>query len=195
MFDRSGNPFARSGRHVVAVGAAALLALTVATGIAWCQAAPPPTSPDATQAAPDQPPPPPSEATPPINPPARENPGLINEIGKMFDRLPALKSPGETVDDFNARAKDAAKDASDSLSRLTTSSMVSGRVACPVSGNGAPDCKTASDKLCQTKGFKEGKSLTTDSAETCSAKVLIPGRTRKPGDCRTDTFVSRALCQ
>jgi hypothetical protein len=194
MLDRSGNSFAQSGRRV-AVGAAALLALIVATGIAWCQAAPQPTSPDVAQAAPDQPPPPPSETTPPTNPPARENPGLINEIGKMFDKLPTLKSPGETVDDFNARAKDAAKDASDSLSRLTTSSMVSGRVACPVSGNGAPDCKTASDKLCQTKGFKEGKSLTTDSAETCSAKVLIPGRTRKPDDCRTDTFVSRALCQ
>ncbi len=113
----------------------------------------------------------------------------------MFGKLPSLKSPSETIDDFNARAKDAAKDASNSFSRLTTSSMVSGRAACPVSGNGAPDCKTASDKLCQTKGFKEGKSLTTDSAETCSAKVLIPGRTRKPDDCRTNTFVTRALCQ
>ena len=66
---------------------------------------------------------------------------------------------------------------------------------CPVSANGAPDCKPAADKLCQTKGFKEGKSLTTDSAETCSAKVLIPGRARKPGDCRTDNYVTRALCQ
>ena len=113
----------------------------------------------------------------------------------MFGKLPSLKSPSETIDDFNARAKDAAKDASDSFSRLTTSSMVSGRAACPVSGNGAPDCKTASDRLCQTKGFKEGKSLTTDSAEACSAKVLIPGRARKPDDCRTDTFVTRALCQ
>jgi len=47
----------------------------------------------------------------------------------------------------------------------------------------------------QAKGFKEGKSLASDSAETCSAKVLIPGRTRKPGDCRTDTYVTSALCQ
>jgi hypothetical protein len=66
---------------------------------------------------------------------------------------------------------------------------------CPVSANGAPDCKAASDRLCQAKGFKEGKSLASDSAETCSAKVLIPGRTRKPGDCRTDTYVTSALCQ
>jgi hypothetical protein len=176
------------------------LVLTIAAGAAWCQRAPPlsPPSPPpaAQQAAPGPSATPQSDAAPPANPPAHEeNPGLINEIGKMFGRLPSLKSPSETIDDFNARAKDAAKDASDSLSRLTTSSMVSGRAGCPVSGNGAPDCKTASDKLCQTKGFKEGKSLTTDSAETCSAKVLIPGRTRKPDDCRTDTFVTRALCQ
>ena len=109
---------------------------------------------------------------------------LINEIGKMFDKLPTLKSPGETIDDLNARAKDAAKGATDTLSRMTTSSMVTGRVVCPVSVNGAPDCKIASDKLCQSKGFKEGKSLLTDSAETCSAKVLIPGRARKPGSAR-----------
>lgn len=133
---------------------------------------------------------------PPANAPAREeNPGLINEIGKMFGKLPTLKSPGETIDDFNERAKDTAKGASDTLSRLTTPLMVTGRMVCPVSANGAPDCKIASDKLCQAKGFKEGKSLLTDSAETCSAKVLIPGRTRKPDDCRTDTYVTRVLCQ
>jgi hypothetical protein len=194
MLDRSGNLFALRGR-LVAPACGAALALMIAAGAAWCQTAAPPTSPDVSQAAPDQPAAPPSEAAPPTNPPARENPGLINEIGKMFGKLPTFKSPGETIDDLNARAKDAAKDASDSLSRLTISSMVSGRVACPVSGNGAPDCKTASDKLCQTKSFKEGQSLTTDSAQTCSAKVLIPGRTRKPDDCRTDTFVTRALCQ
>jgi hypothetical protein len=173
-----------------------MLVLTIAAGAAWCQATPPPASPGAQQAAPDQPAAAPSEAAPPAKPPAhQENPGLINEIGKMFDKLPAWKSPGETIDDLNARAKDAAKDATDTLSRLTTPSMVTGRLACPVSANGAPDCKAATDKLCQTKGFKEGKSLTTDSAETCSAKVLIPGRARKPDDCRTDTYVTRAFCQ
>jgi len=124
-----------------------------------------------------------------------ENPGLINEMGKMFEKslsiLPTLKSPGETIDDLNARAKDAGE----TLARLAKPSMVTGRMKCLVSANGAPDCKTAADKLCQTREFKEGKSLTADSAETCSAKVLIPGRTRKPDDCRTDHYVTRALCQ
>jgi hypothetical protein len=198
MLDRSGKWFAHSGR-LVAVACGAALALTIASTAAWCQSAPqssPPAAPTpAQQALPDpSAAPPDGSAPPPAAPPTthEDNPGLINEIGKMFGKL---KTPGETIDDLNARAKDAAKDASDSLSRLTTSSMVSGRMACPASGNGAPDCKAGSDKLCQSKGFKEGKSLTTDSAESCSAKVLIPGRTRKPDDCRTNTFVTRALCQ
>jgi hypothetical protein len=204
MFVRSTQLLTRSGRPAVSAAVAGL-ALMIATGSASGQKAPP--LPDAQapvqqtpvqQAAPEQAAPPAptaNEAVPPAEAPPHENPGLINEIGKMFDKLPTLKSPGETLDDLNARAKDAAKGASDTLSRITTSSMVTGRMTCPLSANGAPDCKSASDKLCQSKGFKEGKSLLTDSAETCSAKVLIPGRARKPGDCRTDTFVTRALCQ
>ena len=103
-----------------------------------------------------------------------------------------MKSPGETIEDLNARAKDAG----DSLSRLAKpSSLVAGRMICPVSANGAPDCKAGAEKLCQAKGFKDGKSLNTDSAETGSAKVLIPGRARKPDDCRTDNYVTSAMCQ
>ncbi|MDE2601503.1 MAG: hypothetical protein KGL62_03935 [Bradyrhizobium sp.] len=205
MILRSSQPSAFSGKHVASAGLA-MLVLMIATAPASSQM--PPTQPEAQAPLPQAPAPQPApegtataqptqnETAPPDGGPAREaNPGLINEIGKMFGKLPTLKSPGEAIDDFNERAKDAAKGATDTLSRLTTPLMVTGRVVCPVSANGAPDCKTASDKLCQTKGFKEGKSLLTDSAETCSAKVLIPGRTRKPGDCRTDTYVTRALCQ
>ena len=134
-------------------------------------------------------------------PPAQdENPGLINEIGKLWEKsktvLPTLKSPQESIEDLNTRARDASKDAGESLSRLTAPSLiVTGRTGCPVSTNGAPDCKAGADKLCQSKGYKEGKSLNTDSAESCSARVLIPGRTRKPEDCKTDNYVTSALCQ
>ncbi len=121
-------------------------------------------------------------------------------MGKMLEKslsvLPTVKSTGEAIDNFNARAKDAAKDAGESLSRLAKPpSMVTGRVICPASTNGAPDCKVGADKLCQTRGFKDGTSLNADSVAACSAKVLIPGRTRKPDDCRTDYYVTRALCQ
>jgi hypothetical protein len=134
---------------------------------------------------------------PPPAPPARdENSGLFNEMGKLFDKslsiFPTLKSPQQTIDDWNARAREAG----DSLSRMAKpSSMVTGRAGCPVAANGAPDCKTAADKLCQAKGFKEGKSLDTDAAEKCAAKVYLPGYKREPGDCRTENYVTRALCQ
>jgi len=202
MLDRIGNLTAAPRPHLAATGLVMLL--LIAASPVWPQAAVPPSSPSASADAQAPAPPAAAEGTTPqpgepapspAPPTHEENPGLINEIGKMFGKLPTLKSPGETIDDLNARAKGAAKDATETLSRLTTPLMVSGRVACPVSANGAPDCKAAADKLCQSKSFKEGKSLTTDSAETCSAKVLIPGRTRKPDDCRTDNFVTRALCQ
>ena len=167
------------------------------TSAGWPQTAPPPPTSigvqtPAQQAAPQQ-----AEPAPPVR---EENPGLVNELEKLWDKsrsmLPTLKSPQETIDELNARAKDATRDAGESLSRLAKpSSMVSGRMVCPPSSNGAPDCKIGADKLCQSKGFKEGKSLNADSAETCSARVLIPGRVRKPDDCRTDTYVTRALCQ
>ena len=161
----------------------------------WSQTAPQPTlglqSP-AQQPLPAQPEPQQIEPQPPRD----ENPGLINEIGKLFEKskslLPPLKSPSETIDDFNARTRDAGQ----SLSNMAKpSTMVSGRAACLVSANGAPDCKAGADRLCLSKGYKEGKSLNSDAAESCSPKVLIPGRARKPDDCRTDTFVTSALCQ
>ncbi|WP_431206353.1 hypothetical protein ACQ86E_17025 [Bradyrhizobium betae] len=175
MMVRSSSPVLRPGTLIFAV----LSLLLGAGGTAWPQSAPP--SLGVQEQGPQAPPPPSTPA-----PPAREeNPGLIHEMGKLFDKLPSIlppiKSPSETMNDLSRLAK--------------PSSMVSGRIACPASSNGAPDCKQAADQLCQSKGYKEGKSLNADSAEKCSPKVLIPGRQRKPDDCRTDTFVTSALCQ
>jgi hypothetical protein len=196
MMARSDDLLAKARAHV-ATATLAMSMLVIAAGAGWPQTAPPPAlgiQEPGQQSAPEQ------SGGAPSSPAREENPGLINEMGKLFEKslsiLPKMKSPSETIDDLNTRAKDAAKDAGDNLSRLAKpSSMVSGRMACPVSANGAPDCKLGADKLCQAKGYKEGKSLNTDSAETCSAKVLIPGRTRKPDDCRTDNYVTSALCQ
>lgn len=173
----------------LAMGSLAAFMLATTPESAWPQAAPPPTlglqSPGPSPAQIE-----PSPA------PREENPGLINEIGKLFDKskslLPPLKSPSEAIDDLNARTKDAGQ----SLSNIAKpSTMVSGRAACLVSANGAPDCKTGADRLCQSKGYKEGKSLDTDAAEKCSPKVYLPGRKREPGDCKTENYVTRALCQ
>ena len=180
----------------VATGLVALSILMMAVGIAWPQAVPPSSlgaqSP-APQPVPAQPAP---QQTEPRTPASEESPSLINEIGKLLEKsksiLPTLKSPGETLDDLNTRAKDAGESLSN-MARPAT--MVSGRAACLVAANGAPDCKAGADRLCQSKGYKEGKSLDTDAAEKCSPKVYLPGRKREPGDCKTENYVTRALCQ
>jgi hypothetical protein len=188
-------------RFPLAIAVMACWTVVAATGAAWPQAPKPsPAASASDPQAPAAPTAPGQAAAQPTEPaPSRaENPGLFNEIGKLFDNpsslfpsLPTLKSPKETIDDLNARAKDA----TDGLSRLTTSpSVARGRVACPMA-NGAPDCKAASDKLCQAKGFKEGKSLDTDQAQACSAAALLSGGNREPGNCRTENYVTRALCQ
>jgi hypothetical protein len=194
MMARPGNLTVCS-RTNAATTVAALSMLVVASGAGWPQTASPQPSLGLQEQSPQLPAPQPSA---PQGEPARpENPGLINEVGKLFGRImPPMKSPSETIDDLNTRAKDAATDAGNALSRLAKpGSMVSGRVICPVMANGTPDCKLGADRLCQSKGYKDGKSLNTDSAQTCSAKVLIPGRARKPDDCHTDNYVTTALCQ
>ena len=176
-------------RETVATTGIALSMLMIAIEVASPQApAPPPSLGLQEQGAPPQ--------TAPEPQPLPENPGLINEMGKLFDRvLPPLKSPAETIDDLNARAKNAVKDAGDAMSRLARpASMISGRMICPAA-NGTPDCKAGADRLCQSKGYKQGSSLGTDTVQSCSPKVYIPGRQRKADDCRTDHFVTAALCQ
>jgi hypothetical protein len=175
------------------IASAALAILAMDAGVAWPQASPSPPPSSLGLQEREQTPPAQADGTPDPAPAPAENPGLIREMGKLFDKiLPPLKSPSETISDLNTRAKDAG----DALSRLAKpSSMVAGRTMCPIAVNGTPDCKLAADRLCQGKGYKEGKSLNTDSAETCSPKVLIPGRKRKPDDCRTDNYVTSALCQ
>ena len=195
MPDRNGDRF-KIFRTRFAARCFALSMLAIAPDAGWSQAAPQPSlglqSP-AQQSVPAQPA---AQQIEPPPSPREENPGLINEIGKLFEKskslLPSLKGPGETMDDFNARAKGAGQ----SLSNIAKPSiMVSGRAACVVAANGAPDCKAGADRLCQSKGYKEGKSLNMDAAEKCSPKVYLPGHKREPGDCKTENYVTRALCQ
>jgi hypothetical protein len=125
MLDRPANLIEPSTTHVVTAGAV-LLTLVIAAGAAWSQAAAPPSlgvQEPAQQTTPRQ-----SEPAPPPAAPAREeNPGPFNEMGKFFEKslsiFPALKSPSETIDDLNARAREAGE----ALSRLARpSSLVAG---------------------------------------------------------------------
>ena len=160
-------------------------ALMLAPLCAHAQTVVQPVSPP--QSAPAAPPPPESPATPPANP------GLIEELGNFWKRSTGLfPSPIETIETLNSSTKGA----TESLGKLARpSSVANGRVVCQIAPNGAPDCRAAAIKLCQSKGYNEGSSLETDAAESCPAKVMLSGRPAQPGDCRVDNFVTRALCQ
>ncbi len=101
---------------------------------------------------------------------------------------PKMKSPMEAIEDLAARNK-ATTDA------LTSSKVVTGRAVCPVAANGAPDCKTGAEALCRSKGFKEGRSLDSDATRTCSPAAMLSGRKLQDSDCKTENFVTRAVCQ
>jgi hypothetical protein len=177
------------GRKPLAAIAMSIVFLA-ATTVAWPQQ-PPPQTPAAPSA----------QAAPPAEPPAssdssaRNNPGLVEEIGKLLKNsaaslTPTLPSPQQTIDGLNSSAKSA----TDSLARiapLSGQSVAVGRTMCVVSSNGAPDCKAASDQLCKEKGYKEGRSLDIEAAQKCSAKAYFAGA----GACRTENFVTRAVCQ
>ncbi|MEH2510791.1 hypothetical protein V1291_002145 [Nitrobacteraceae bacterium AZCC 1564] len=173
------------------VAIAMSVALFGATTAAWPQQSQTqaPAAPPAQDAAPaDQ-----AAAAP--EPPARGNPGLVEEIGKLLkgtpsSLTPSLPSPLQTIDGLNSSAKKA----TDSLSRiapLSGQSVVVGRTMCIVASNGAPDCKSASDQLCREKGYKEGRSLDIEAAQKCSAKAYFSGGSA----CKTENFVTRAVCQ
>jgi len=138
-------------------------------------------------------PPPVIQQSPPDAPLPARRPGFVDELQKLLPAWPSIGTPGETIDDLNRRAKDAG----DNLSRLSKQEVVAGRVKCPLAANGAPDCKSAANRLCTDNGFKEGRSIDSDSAEDCPASVLLSGKSAppEPAACRVENFVIRALCQ
>lgn len=137
----------------------------------------------------------PAQPGPAPSPPERSNPGLVEEIGKLLkDSASGLRStlpsPGQALEGLNSGARDA----TDSLKRIATPSgqtMASGRTLCPPAANGAPDCKRGADQLCKEKGYAEGRSVDIESTQKCSAKSYFSGQ----GACRTENFVTRAVCQ
>jgi hypothetical protein len=152
--------------------------------------------------------------TAPARQPAPANqPGMLDSVGRWFkDSYDRLSSNVEGArDSFSAlgdraggaakdaadAAKDAAataKDATDALVRLPNARVVEGHARCTMAANGAPDCRQAAEAVCKSKGFGSGSSLDIQSAQKCSARVWI-SRSREPGDCETQSFVTRAMCQ
>jgi hypothetical protein len=138
------------------------------------------------------------------NPPAAAansmpGPSLVDTIGRWFDDGTTnfksnLQGAQQSFDQFADQTRDAAKDATDAVIGLPNTRIVPVRERCAVAGSG-PDCNAAAIVACRSKGFTTGKSLDTQSEQKCPAQVLLRGRAPNDGECRTETFVTRALCQ
>jgi hypothetical protein len=137
---------------------------------------------------------------------AREDLGFFGNISRWFaeqgEKFNAtFRDAGKGVENFGREASvaakttvDTAKDAADAMARIPNSRVIAGHEKCRNAPNGAPDCVAAANSVCKAKGFGSGKSVDMTTAEVCPPKVLLSGRTSGP-DCRTETFVSRVLCQ
>ena len=130
----------------------------------------------------------------------REEPGLFDGIARWFDET--FSGAGKQVENFGHEAGiaakttvDNAKNAAGAVARIPAARVMSGHEKCRNAPNGAPDCVAAAERLCKGNGFDTGKSVDMTTAEICSPKVMLSGRTGAVGECRDETFVSRALCQ
>jgi len=138
--------------------------------------------------------------------PPKDDPGLLESVGRWFDEQgqkigSTFKDAGKNVENFSHEAGvaakttvEGAKDAAGAVVRIPAARMVSGHEKCQNAPNGAPDCVAAATAMCKAKGFDSGKSADMTTADVCPAQVYLAGRSSGPG-CRTETFVSRALCQ
>ncbi len=105
------------------------------------------------------------------------------------------KTIGEKAAQVGKNAADATKDAVDAVAKLPKTRVVDGRERCEISPNGAPDCRVAAQSICSAKGLGGGTSMDFVSAEKCPAAVWMNRRKPEPGECVTETFVTRAMCQ
>ena len=144
----------------------------------------------------------PSPGASAANPPAPNTaaPGFVDAVGRWLeDGTTKLKSDfqgaQQTLDQLADQTRDAAKDATGTVMGLPNARIVPVRERCVVAGNGGPDCQAAATTACRGKGFGTGKSLDTQSEQKCPAQVLLRGRAPNDGECKTETFVTRALCQ
>jgi hypothetical protein len=162
----------------------------------------------------------PTAPAPTVMPPARPvpsyafQPGFIDALGRWLGNSKTaldqqLRGTQDTIGDVGLQASDAVKDAAGAVKEvagaakqatgaiadLPNTRVVNGRQRCPLAANGAPDCSPAAVALCKGRGFAGGRGLDIDSAQKCPASVWLSGRSPQGGECRTETFVTRAVCQ
>jgi hypothetical protein len=129
-----------------------------------------------------------------------EKPGFLEGFGRWLEQgATKLKSDmrevQEKFDKLGKEAREAAKEATGAVVGLPNARVVTARERCTPAPNGAPDCQAAANAICRGNGFQTGKSLDTQSEQKCPARVLLERRAPSSGECPTEIFVTRAMCQ
>lgn len=94
-----------------------------------------------------------------------------------------------------SKAVDAAKETAGQVVGLPNMRFADGHERCATTTNGAADCQAAAVAICRAKGFATGKLLDTQSLQKCPARVWLSGHLPGDGDCASETFATRAVCQ
>ncbi|MBX9774373.1 MAG: hypothetical protein K2Y71_08145 [Xanthobacteraceae bacterium] len=141
---------------------------------------------------------PPAQVEPPAaaEPPPSYRPGFIDALGRFLGGSKEaidsqVRGTQETLGTIGSQARDAAGN----VIAIPSARVITGRQLCPAASNGAPDCQQGADALCRAKGFQGGRNLDVTSAQRCPARVYLEARPPKEGECRTETYVTRAVCQ
>jgi hypothetical protein len=197
MTSRPGTIGVRSSATAMVGACALLLVLPVLAQELRPPSPVPPPAPNQGQSpsAPSLFPPPPA-----FLPNPGSQPGVIETFGRWLDQGTTrfktdMQGAQETFDKLGNQTLDAAKDATGAVMGLPNARIVAARERCAPAQNGGVDCQAAADALCRGKGFQAGKSLDTQSELKCPAKVLLEHRTPNDGECPTEIFVTRAVCQ
>jgi hypothetical protein len=144
------------------------------------------------------------EPTPPAG---AAPPGLFDALGRWLGDSKAklddgLKSTKDAIGGIGTAATGAAKNAASAAQQATGAvialpgtRIVGGRERCTVAANGAPDCPAAASALCRANGLDSGRVLDIDSRQKCPAWVWWSNRRPIESECKTESFVVRAVCQ
>ena len=106
-----------------------------------------------------------------------------------------MQGAQETFDKLGNQTRDAAKDATDAMIGLPNARIVTARERCARGAERQPRLPGGGRCILPRQGFQSGKSLDTQSELKCPAKVLLEGRSPNDAECRTEIFVTRAVCQ
>jgi hypothetical protein len=143
-------------------------------------------------------------APPPPVPEAPRKDNFFEAVGRWWDKSAADFKQG--VEEQNAKwrelnsknekaARDAAaasREAAEAFKNLSNVRMVEARKVCEIAANGSPDCQSAAEAFCRSKGFATGKSADITTSRKCSIRGMLH---RDASECKVETVMIKAACQ